>query len=93
MKKDHIEELRRNHEEAYRELDSSAVVVAVMDNDDSEQNCVVQSYKAKGYKLVDINNFGVGATHLGKYLVFVRESDNQTEKVSQWQKHLIKTAI
>ncbi len=75
MDKDFIENLRRMHEDAYRKIDSSAVVVIVMGDADSELKRVVESYKTRGYMLVDINNFGMGSTYLGKFLVFFRQKE------------------
>lgn len=75
MDKEFIENLRRMHEDAYRKIDSSAVVKAVMGDADSELKSIVETYKESGYVLVDINNFGMGSTHLGEFLVFFRQNE------------------
>ena len=75
MDKEFIENLRRMHEDAYRKIDSSAVVKAVMGDADSELKSIVETYKESGYVLVDINNFGMGSTHLGEFLVFFSQKE------------------
>ena len=73
MDKDTIEALRKMQELNYRQLDSSAVVVAEMGEVDYSTNETIRKYTNDGYKLYDTNKFGVGQLQCGEFLVFVKK--------------------
>ena len=73
MDKDTIEALRRMQELNYRQVDSSAIVVAEMGEVDYSTNETIRKYKDNGYKLLDTNRFGVGPVQCGEFLVFVKK--------------------
>jgi hypothetical protein len=73
MDKDTIEALRKMQELNYRQLDSSAVVVAEMGAVDYSTNETIRKYTNDGYKLYDTTKFGVGALQCGEFLVFVKK--------------------
>ncbi len=73
MDKEIIEALRKMQEQNYRQLDSSAVVVAEMGEVDYSTNETVRKYTNDGYKLFDTNKFGVGALQCGEFLVFLKK--------------------
>lgn len=71
MDKEFIETLRKMQEIEYRQIDSSAVVVAESGEVDYETNETIQKYISDGYKLIDANRFGEGLEQCGEFLVFV----------------------
>ena len=83
MDKNTIEALRKMQELNYRQLDSSAVVVAEMGEVDYSTaemgevdystNETIKNYTNEGYKLFDTNKFGVGPLQCGEFLVFVKK--------------------
>ena len=73
MDKDTIEALRKMQELNYRQVDSSAIVVAEMGEVDCSTNETIRKYKDNGYKLFDTNRFGVGPVQCGEFLVFVKK--------------------
>ena len=73
MDKDTIEVLRKMQELNYRQVDSSAIVVAEMGEVDYSTNETIRKYKDNGYKLLDTNRFGVGPVQCGEFLVFVKK--------------------
>lgn len=73
MDKNTIEALRKMQELSYRQLNSSAVVVAEMGEVDYSTNETVRKYTNEGYKLFDTNKFGVGPLQCGEFLVFVKK--------------------
>ena len=72
MDKNEIEILRMMQEEGYREIDSSAIVVAELGVVDLSTNGTIKDYLNKGYKLLDSNRFGEGSKQIGEFLVFVK---------------------
>ena len=72
MDKNEIEILRMMQEEGYREIDSSAIVVAELGVVDNSTNGTIKDYLNKGYKLLDSNRFGEGSKQIGEFLVFVK---------------------
>ena len=60
-------------EQGYREIDSSAIVVAELGVVDYSTNETIKKYTNEGYKLFDTNKFGVGPLQCGEFLVFVKK--------------------
>lgn len=73
MDKNEIEILRMMQEQGYREIDSSAIVVAELGVVDYSSNVTIKDYLSKGYKLFDSNRFGEGSQQIGEFLVFVKK--------------------
>ena len=73
MEKNEIEILRMMQEQGYREIDSSAIVVAELGVVDYSTNETIKKYTNEGYKLFDTNKFGVGPLQCGEFLVFVKK--------------------
>jgi hypothetical protein len=73
MDKNEIEILRMMQEQGYREIDSSAIVVAELGVVDYSTNETIKKYTNEGYKLFDTNKFGVGPLQCGEFLVFVKK--------------------
>jgi hypothetical protein len=76
MEKEVIEAFRKRHEQAYRKIDCSAIVVAELGvgfgDVDFETNETIKLYKSKGYKLLDVDMFGEDMEQCGVFLVFVK---------------------
>lgn len=75
MDKDFMESLRKMQEMEYRQIDSSAVVVAELGEVGYETNETIKKYINDGYKLIDANRFGEGLEQCGEFLVFVKNKD------------------
>ena len=75
MDKKEIEILRMMQEQGYREIDSSAIVVAELGKVDYSTNATIKDYVNKGYKLLDSNRFGEGFEQIGEFLVFVKNKE------------------
>ena len=73
MEKSDIESLRKFYELAYREEDSSAVVVVEYGEVDYANNQTIKDYQDKGYELIDSNRFGEGLKQIGEFLVFAKK--------------------
>ena len=73
MEKNEIEILLMMQEQGYREIDSSAIVVAELGVVDYSTNETIKKYTNEGYKLFDTNKFGVGPLQCGEFLVFVKK--------------------
>ena len=73
MEKNEIEILRMMQEQGYREIDSSAIVVAELGAVDLSTNGTIKDYLNKGYELLDSNRFGEGSKQIGEFLVFVKK--------------------
>lgn len=73
MEKNEIEILRMMQEQGYREIDSSAIVVAELGVVDLSTNGTIKDYLNKGYELLDSNRFGEGSKQIGEFLVFVKK--------------------
>lgn len=73
MEKNEIEILRMMQEQGYREIDSSAIVVAELGVVDLSTNGTIKDYLNNGYELLDSNRFGEGSKQIGEFLVFVKK--------------------
>ena len=73
MEKNEIEILLMMQEQGYREIDSSAIVVAELGVVDYSTNETIKKYTNEGYKMFDTNKFGVGPLQCGEFLVFVKK--------------------
>ena len=73
MEKNEIEILLMMQEQGYREIDSSAIVVAELGVVDLSTNGTIKDYLNNGYELLDSNRFGEGSKQIGEFLVFVKK--------------------
>jgi hypothetical protein len=73
MEKSDIESLRKFYELAYREEDSSAVVVVEMGEVDYANNKTIKEFQENGYEMIDSNRFGEGFRQIGEFLVFAKK--------------------
>ncbi len=77
MEKNTVEQLRKFYEFAYRQEDSTAIVIA---SELSKVGVTIRKYHEKGYMLYDSNRFGtMGDGTIGEFLVFVKKKGNEKE--------------
>ena len=70
MEQREIEIIRMMQEQIYRQTDSTAILVAVMSEE--EYDATIKDYQARGYKLIDVSQFGEESRHIGDFLAFVK---------------------
>jgi hypothetical protein len=73
MEQREIEIIRMMQEQIYRQTDSTAILVAVMSEE--EYDATIKDYQARGYKLIDVSQFGEGSRHIGDFLAFVKNKE------------------
>ena len=67
-----IEQLRKQHEEDYRESNPTAKAVVVLEDSDAERYPAVKQLKADGYHLTDAFAFGYGGEVTGEIQIYTK---------------------
>jgi len=67
-----IEQLRKQHEENYRESDPTAQAVVVIEGSDADRYPAIQRLKADGYHLADAFAFGYDDEVTGEVQIFTK---------------------
>jgi hypothetical protein len=67
-----IEQLRKLHEESYRENNPTAQAVVVIDGSDAERYPAIKRLKADGYHFTDAFAFGYDGEMIGEVRIYTK---------------------